>query len=247
MFFKQSSSCPIESCVWNRVNKFIDTFFYWSGWKRFLKFISFFFLFLSIFCNRLFSFFIFNFFTFLFFLLSTFFSRNFLFSFLRFTLGFPLGLVFLGEFLGRFLRSRSLLNFWDNGLTLTVNFEHLCFHFNTLSNLVNGLIDHINEGFQGVLVEWVDLGQVREQEINQSTSDSSRTIQLRCLINFSLCDLGDLHLFTDFNWNSLWVFKVFNKGNIVKDISLSIGKFEKQLSFKLVQFDLEVILLSDKF
>lgn len=182
MSFQQSSSGEMEGDVRNWIDKLSDPIFKFLWSHCFFSLIIILLLF------------------FLCFSFSWTLFRLFLFLRLCFTFSctLSLGLPFNNCLLLSFL-SRPILR--DDSLSFGINFEHVLLFIHSLSDLIDGSIDYINKAFQRIFVERVDLRKIWEQEEDQGSSRSSRSIKLWSFVNLSLSYLGNLDFFADFNSN----------------------------------------------
>lgn len=143
MPFQESSSSEMEGDMRNRVDELHDSDLKFFGGHGFLLLT---FLFLTLFFALFFSRCLLRLFLFFRFGLSL--SRS-----LTLSLSFCLNFSFLLSFLPG-------LVFGDDGFSFGIDFEHILFFVHPLSNLIDGPVDHINEAFERVLVEGVDLREV---------------------------------------------------------------------------------------
>lgn len=92
----------------------------------------------------------------------------------------------------------------------------------------------------------MNFGKIGKQEVNEGTSDGSWTIEFRSFVDFGLCYFGNLDFFWDFDGDSLRILQIFNKSNIIQNITLGVGQLKQQLCFQFIQLNFEIILLSNK-
>lgn len=139
-----------------------------------------------------------------------------------------------------------LLYLRDDRVPFLVNLEHPLLVAHSFSDLVDCSVDHVDERLQRVLVERVDLRQVRKQEVNQGTARGCRSVQFGGLVNLRLSHLCDLHLYADLLGDLLRILKVLDQGDVIQDVSFCICQLEQQLVLQLLELYLEVILLRDQ-
>jgi hypothetical protein len=92
----------------------------------------------------------------------------------------------------------------------------------------------------------VNFIQLVQQEENESTSRGSWSIEFRGSVDVHLGHLRNFYLLLNFDGKFLGELKFFNKSNIFQNITLGVGKRLKESVLKLLQLDLETILLLDE-
>lgn len=160
MFFEQSSTSEVESSVWNRINQLIYSALKWSWGEWLFEVICAIIILLLFFGSSL---------TLLGWLwfCTLWLCLTLSWWLVVFTLSNWLGLFSRGFFLNLFRLTfshlgflfvfLSLLNFRNNSITILVNFIHLFFVTHTFCDFINSSVNNINERFQWIFVEWVNL------------------------------------------------------------------------------------------
>ena len=92
----------------------------------------------------------------------------------------------------------------------------------------------------------MDLVKLVHQEEYKGTSGGSWSVELRRNINVLFSYLSDLDLLLNLSRELLGELKRLNKGNIFKNISLSLSELLEESTLELLQLDLKSILLLDE-
>mgnify|MGYP006933479853 FL=1 len=218
MAFKQSTTGVLECAVRNGFNEIYDTLFQlFRGHCLFELFISS----RSCICSSRYLFFLLGF------LLLSWFagtlccggcSRSIrISSFLLFRFAGCLSFGGTFDLGGVFLASSNRFFFRRNdSVALVIDGEHS--HLALLESWcdeINSTVDDHDERFKRVFVERVDLGKIGEQEVDERTSGSSRTVVFGGFVDLGFGSLGDLDFDCDFSGDLLAVLQVFDECDVV--------------------------------
>mmetsp|Transcript_20840 Transcript_20840/g.49406 ORF Transcript_20840/g.49406 Transcript_20840/m.49406 type:complete len:523 (-) Transcript_20840:4973-6541(-) len=125
--------------------------------------------------------------------------------------------------------------------------QPLCPLGNVISWLgsINGLVQEIHEGVQRVLIHVLNEAQLDDQEEEHGSLSRNGTVQLSGSVDLNLRLLGLLHLQGNLLGRGLGLLQALNQGDVVQNgRGIRRGQLRQQVTLKLRQSDLEVVLLA---
>lgn len=68
----------------------------------------------------------------------------------------------------------------------------------SLFTLINGFVEKLFDILKRILVHWINVGEISNDEVKDTTSDGNWCVETSCLIDLRLNDFGNFHSFVNF-------------------------------------------------